>query len=107
MNTYEALFIFPDNLKDEALDAAAGKVRQEIEKIGGRVENATRMGRRQFARSLQKQASGQYVVYTFKLEGAKLKGLQARFKLIEEIFRVQFIRQPEQQPVAAGAEDKK
>lgn len=107
MNTYEALFIFPDALKDDALDAAVNKVRQEIEKTGGKVESTTRMGRRQFARPMQKQTSGQYMVITFKYDPVKLKPLQARFKLIEDIFRVQFIRLPEQQPAEAGAGDKK
>ena len=74
---------------------------------GGKVESTTRMGRRQFARPMQKQTAGQYMVITFKIDGDKLRALQARFKLIEDIFRVQFIRLPEQQPVAAGAEEKK
>jgi ribosomal protein S6 len=107
MNTYEALFIFPDHLKDEALDATVNKVRQEIEKSGGKVESTTRMGRRAFARPMQKQTAGHYMVIAFKFDGEKLRALQGRFKLIEEIFRVQFIRLPEQQPVAAGAEEKK
>jgi ribosomal protein S6 len=107
MNTYEALFIFPDSLKEEVLDATVNKVRQEIEKSGGKVDSATRMGRRPFARPMQKQTSGHYMVITFKYDGEKLRALQARFKLIEEIFRVQFIRLPEPQPVEAGAGEKK
>lgn len=95
MNKYEAMIIFPDALKDEALEAALEKVEAEIEKSGGKVESKTRMGRRQFARPMDKQNSGQYMVVNFKLDGSKLTALQGRFKLNEEIFRIQIVRASE------------
>lgn len=101
MNKYEAMIIFPDALKDEALEAALEKVEAEIEKSGGKVESKTRMGRRQFARPMDKQNSGQYMVVNFKLDGDKLTALQARFKLNEEIFRIQIVRASEIIPVPA------
>ncbi len=101
MNKYEAMIIFPDALKDEALEAALEKVEAEIEKSGGKVESKTRMGRRQFARPMDKQNSGQYMVVNFKLDGGKLGPLQARFKLNEEIFRIQIVRASEIIPVPA------
>lgn len=91
MTKYEAMFIFPEALKDEALEVALGKVKAEVEKAGGRVEGATRLGRRQFARPLKKQPAGQYAVVTFQLDGTKMAALQSRFKLNEEIFRVQVV----------------
>jgi ribosomal protein S6 len=48
VNMYEAMIIFPEALKDEALEAAMEQVRTEIVKTGGRVESATRLGRRNF-----------------------------------------------------------
>lgn len=103
VNKYEAMIIFPDALKDEALEAALEKVEAEIEKSGGKVESKTRMGRRQFARPMDKQNSGQYMVVNFKLDGGKLTALQARFKLNEEIFRIQIVRASEIVPVPAPA----
>ena len=103
MNKYEAMIIFPDALKDEALDAALEKVEAEIEKSGGKVDSKTRLGRRQFARPMDKQTTGQYMVVNFRLDGAKLTALQGRFKLNEEIFRIQIVRAPEVVPVAAPA----
>lgn len=102
---YEAMFIFPEALKEEGLDAAVDKVKGEIERCGGRVVSTTRLGRRAFARRLQKQQSGHYVVITFGLEGEKIKALQARLKLNEEIFRVQIVCQAAKPaaPAAAGA----
>lgn len=95
MNKYEAMIIFPETLKEESLDAALDKVVAEIEKSGGKVEAKTRIGRRSFARPMEKQSGGQYMVVTFRLEGAKIAALQGRFKLNEEIFRVQIVRVPE------------
>ena len=101
MNKYEAMFIFPESFKDEALEEAVEKVKAEIEKAGGRFEGATRLGRRQFARPMQKQSAGQYAVLYFQLEGSKLRGLQARLKLNEDIFRVQIMRAAEAEEAKA------
>ena len=100
---YEAMFIFPETLKEEALDGAVDKVKVEIEKAGGKVVSTTRLGRRAFARRLNKQNSGQYIVVTFSLDGEKIKALQARLKLNEDIFRVQIVTQEEKAAVPAPA----
>lgn len=92
MSKYEAMIIFPESMKDEELDAAFEAVAVEIEKLGGTVENKTRMGRRLFARPLKKHAAGQYAVLGFLLDGAKIAPLRARLKLNEEVFRVQIVR---------------
>ena len=105
MNKYEAMLIFPESFKDEQLDAVMDKIKAEIEKAGGKNEGATRLGRRQFARKMDKQAAGHYAVVTFQLAGDKVAALQGRFKLNEDIFRVQVVRQVEikAEPVAAVA----
>ena len=107
MTKYEALFIFPESLKDEATEAALGKIRAEIEKAEGKVESTTRLGRRPFARPLDKQLAGQYMVVTFEIAGEKIKPLHARFKLNEDIFRVQLVRVPEVEPAAAATAEAK
>ena len=99
MNKYEAMFIFPESLKD--VEETLEKVRGEIRKHGGDVESATRLGKRMFARKMKKQDAGQYVIVTFKLPTDQVKTLMARFKMNEEIFRVQIVRAPA--VVAAGA----
>ncbi len=103
VNKYEAMIIFPDALKDEALEAALEKVEAEIVKSGGKVESKTRMGRRQFARPMDKQSTGQYMVVNFKLDGSKLAALQGRFKLNEDIFRIQIVRASAVAPAPAAA----
>ncbi len=91
MNTYEGLFIFPETLDEEGLDQAIGRVKEELEKLGGSVESAVRMGKKTFARSLQKQKAGLYVNVTFKLEGAQIDAFKSRLKLSTNVFRHQFV----------------
>lgn len=91
MNTYEGLFIFPEVLDEEGLDQAIGRVKEELEKLGGSIESTARMGKKTFARPLKKQKAGLYVVIMFKLEGTKLDAFKARLKLSTNVFRHQFV----------------
>ncbi|MCF7817334.1 MAG: 30S ribosomal protein S6 [Kiritimatiellales bacterium] len=88
---YEGLFIFPETLDEENLDQAIVRVKEELEKLGGTLESTTRMGKKTFARPLQKQKAGLYVVMMFKLEGTKIDALKLRLKLASNVFRSQFV----------------
>ena len=104
MNKYEAMFIFGDDLKDDALEDALNKVRAEIKKAGGEVETTTRMGRRQFARILEKKDAGQYVLITFKAAGEQISPLLAKYRLNETVFRVTIMRAGVPPPAPETAE---
>lgn len=103
MNTYEGLFIFPEALDEEGLDQAIGRVKEELEKLGGSMESNTRMGKKTFARPLKKQKAGLYVVMMFTLEGKKLDAFKARLKLTTNVFRHQFVVAGEEEEVAQEA----
>lgn len=90
-NLYEGLFIFPETLDEEGLDQALARVKEELEKLGGSIESTTRMGKKNFARPLQKQKAGIYVVMMFKADGTKLDAFKARLKLSTNVFRHQFV----------------
>lgn len=91
MNTlYEGLFIFPESLDEEGLDQAIGRVKEELEKLGGSIESTTRMGKKTFARPLKKQKAGLYVVIMFNLDGVKIDEFKSRLKLATNVFRHQF-----------------
>lgn len=106
MNTYEGMFIFQDSLKDEALEASVKDVREEIEKLGGKIENTARIGRRPFARLQGKrQKAGQYIVMNFQLDPQQITTLLARLHMKDEVFRSQIIRQSVAGEVAAAAKE--
>ncbi len=105
MNTYEGMFIFLDKLSDDELEAAVKEVREEIEKLGGSIENTARMGRRPFARLQAKhQKAGHYIVMNFSLAPEQITPLLARLKLKEPVFRTQIIAQPAAAPEPVGVE---
>lgn len=99
MKKYEAMIIFREDLKDTDWDGAVELVRAEIEKLGGKVASSTRLGKREFARPMQKQQAGHYGLIAFQLDGDKVAALQARLKLDEQVFRVQVVVAP---PVVAA-----
>ena len=106
MNKYEAMFIFADDLKDEALEGALNRVQAEIKKSGGTVESATRLGRKMFGRPLHKREAGQYVLIIFTCGGEHISPLLAKYRLNEEVFRVTIMRAgatplPAEKPVVA------
>lgn len=108
MNSYEAMFILREDLKEEAMEEALNKVRAEIKKVGGEVDKTTRLGRRAFARTMQKKTGGQYVIMLFRCAGDQITPLLARYKLNEDVFRVQMLRAQEAAAaVPAEAPEKK
>ena len=100
MKKYEAMIIFRESLKETDWDGAVEAVRSEIEKLGGKVTSSTRLGKREFARPMQKQQSGHYGLIAFQLEGDKVAALQTRLKLDEQVFRVQVVSAPAVVPLA-------
>ncbi len=104
MNKYEAMIIFRESLKETDWDAAVDAVRVEIEKLGGAVSSCTRLGKREFARPMQKQQSGHYALMAFALDGEKVAPLQARLKLNTDVFRVQVVVAPPAPPAPPKGE---
>ena len=92
MNTYEALFIFGTQLKDEELDAATARVTEEITKRGGTVTATDTIGKRTFARTMQKRDAGMYVRLHIEMEPSIVDSLLRRYGLNEDVFRVQLTR---------------
>ena len=104
MNKYEAMIIFQENLKETDWDGAVDAVRSEIEKLGGKMTSSTRLGKRDFARPMQKQQSGHYGLIAFQLAGDQVAALQARLKLDEQVVRVQVVSAPAVVPLAPRKE---
>lgn len=101
MNKYEGMFIFAEDVDGDSVDSAITKVRGEIEALGGKVISNTRLGRKSFARPMQKVEGGQYAVISFELEAGQVDPFKERLKLNDEVFRAQFVRTPAETPEAA------
>ena len=91
MKTYDALYIFVGVAKDDVVEANLEKALAEVTRLGGNVVAQDRLGRRGFARPLAKRDSGVYVKVRFELDPQKVGELVNRYRLVEEVFRVQIL----------------
>lgn len=108
LNKYEAMFIFPESVKDSELEEVLTGARDEIKKAGGEIDSTTRLGKRAFARKMNKQDAGHYAIVSFQMAKPDgLPALLARYKLDEQVFRVQIVRASEKPAAVAGEKGKK
>ena len=91
MKKYDALYIFVGIAKDDALEACLEKALAEVEKRGGKILERVSLGRRAFSRPMKKRDSGVYVKVRFEIDPAQLEDLVKRYRLVEEVFRVQIL----------------
>lgn len=88
---YDGLYIFVGAAKDESLDKMVEKMRGEITRLSGTILSAEVLGKRSFARPMQKRDHGTYVQIRFELDPANLATLRERYRLVEDLFRVQLL----------------
>lgn len=91
MKKYDGLYIFANSAKDEVLDKQIEKVCGEITRLSGKVLDTAVLGKRSFARPMHKRDSGVYVRIRFEMDPAQVKTLDARYRLSEDLFRVQLL----------------
>lgn len=103
MNMYEGLFIFGETVQEERLKDLAAFVTGEITKAGGKIMDSHDMGRRSFARIMQKKESGFYLSVTFKIAAEKITTLTSRYHLNDDVFRFQITRMEDKPVIKAPA----
>ncbi len=91
MKKYDGLYIFAGNAKDDVLETSLAKAVAEIERFGGKVEAQDVLGKRTFARPMHKRENGVYALVRFEMDPLKVRELVNRYKLVEEVFRVQIL----------------
>ena len=91
MKKYDALYIFVGIAKDDALEVNLDKALAEVERFGGNILEKVSLGRRSFSRPMKKRDSGVYVKVRLELDPANVDALVKRYKLVEEVFRVQIL----------------
>ena len=91
MKKYDALYIFVGIAKDDVLEANLEKALAEVTRLGGNVLEKVSLGKRAFSRPMKKRDSGVYVKVRLELDADKVDELVKRYKLVEEVFRVQIL----------------
>ena len=91
MKKYDGLYIFAGSAKDDVLDKQVDKVCGEITRLDGNVLTTEVLGKRTFARPMQKRDNGVYVKIRFELDPNQVSVLLGRYRLSEDVFRVQIL----------------
>ena len=104
MKKYDALYIFAGTAKEDTLDEQLAKALAEITRLGGVVETQTVLGKRTFAHPMHKRESGVYAEVRFLFDPLKVSELVNRYKLVEEVFRVQILAVDERREAKLAAQ---
>jgi small subunit ribosomal protein S6 len=91
MKQYDALYIFAGSAKDDVLDALIAKALAEVTRLEGNVISQEVLGKRTFAHPMKKRENGVYVQVRIELDPLKVTELVNRYRLVEEVFRVQIL----------------
>jgi ribosomal protein S6 len=91
MKKYDGMYIFANVAKDDSIDGLVEKASNEITRLNGKVLSTTVLGKKTFARPMQKKDGGVFVRIRFELNPAQVVTLQGRYRLLEEFFRVQLL----------------
>ena len=114
MTDYEILLMLDPELPDERQTEIVTRVREAIEKDGGRWDNEEPWGRRRLAYEIDHKPEGTYHLLTFAAEPATLDEVSRVLKITDGVMRHMAVRRvkgastrpPEpapEEPVAAAA----
>ena len=104
MKKYDALYIFVGTLRDDAVESSLEKALAEVTRLGGNVLEKVSLGKRSFSRPIRKRESGVYVKVRFELDPQKVDELLGRYRLVEEVFRVQILAVDDRREVRIAQE---
>ena len=104
MKKYDGLYIFAGQAKDDVLESQITKAVAEVTRLGGNIIAQEVLGKRAFARPMGKRESGVYVQVRFELDPEKVRELVNRYRIVEEVFRVQILAVDERREAVLAAQ---
>lgn len=90
MKKYELMTIYP--IDDEKSKKGAEDVKATLTKFGAEIEEEKVIGDRDLTYVIQKQKKGKFVLYTMKLNPAKVVEIQKEFKINMNMLKHQFVK---------------
>ncbi len=87
LKKYEAVFILDMRKVDDEGKAFSEEFAKNIQSWGGNVKEAVNMGRKQFAREINKRKAGIYWDYYFDLDPVKVKEIREKYRLDDRVIR--------------------
>ena len=87
MKKYEAVFILDIRKVDDEGKAFSQEFGALIESLGGKMEAAVPMGRKQFTYEINKRRAGLYFDFVFTLDASKVREIKDKYKLDARVLR--------------------
>jgi len=91
LKKYEAVYILDLRKVEDEGKAFSEEFAKKIGEMGGTVTETTLMGRKQFAREINKRKAGVYINFFFEMDPAQEKTLREVYRLDERILRTLII----------------
>lgn len=85
--TYEMLYIIPQNVTEEKVPEVTAKVDEILQRSGAKITRENSWGRKKFAYPIKHQRYGTYQLVYFELEPEQLPPLERELRLRQEILR--------------------
>jgi small subunit ribosomal protein S6 len=87
LKKYEAIFIFDIRKVEDEAKGISEELTKLIEDLGGKVHESISMGRKQFAREIEKRKAGIYWNYVFELDADKVDDIRKKYRLDDRVLR--------------------
>jgi small subunit ribosomal protein S6 len=91
LKKYEGVFIIDVRKVDDEGKALTEELKSFIESSGGKMIETIEMGRKQFAREINKRKAGIYWNYVFELTPDKVIEIKERYRLNDKVIRIMII----------------
>lgn len=104
MKKYEAVYILDIRKVDDEGEAFSKEFAELVESLGGKMESATALGRKQFTYDINKRKAGIYWDFMFELDPLKIADIKNKYKLNDKVLRSMTLisERPEGLPVLAA-----
>jgi small subunit ribosomal protein S6 len=105
LKKYEAVYIIDTRKVEDDGKALATELVSLIEELGGEVIENVFMGRKQFAREIEKRKAGAYYNFVFTAEPASIKTITDKYSLDERVIREMIINYDRPEVVKSKLKD--
>jgi small subunit ribosomal protein S6 len=87
MKKYEAMIVLDTKNKDESAEQLIGNIEKEIIKVGAKVDQIDRLGKRPFPHNPRHVDHGWFVAYQIQAEPKAVAALRAVLRLNESVYQ--------------------
>ena len=95
MRRYELMTVFP--LDEEKSKKGADDVRSVLSEFGAEIEKEEPFGDRDLTYEIKKQKRGRFILFTMKLNPAKIVEINKQFKLNTNMLKYLFVKLDEKE----------